>query len=207
MPSTFTTGYRYAGLGYTTVFDAAVAPLTARLSHAELDDTPIVDAGFFVLMGNDDYLLRLIDAGEAVGCARLRGVAARCCRWLCDQSGQSRWYRAVEAREAVSRTELDTRHRIEPCHAAGDSRNAGRCGESASPAARGSCPLQQPWRCRATSRPRWTACVPLTDDGRTSRICSSTATVPMRTDGGARLHVTWPNTSTRIHRSAAMSAR
>ena len=29
VPSTFTTGYRYAGLGYTTVFDAAVAPLTA----------------------------------------------------------------------------------------------------------------------------------------------------------------------------------
>ena len=64
VPTTFTTGYRYAGLGYTTVFDASVAPLTARLAHAELDDTPIVDAGFFVLMGNDDYLLRLIDAGE-----------------------------------------------------------------------------------------------------------------------------------------------
>src|SRR6186713_2966632 len=66
VPTTFTTGYRYAGLGYTTVFDAAVAPLMARLAHGELDDTPIVDAGFFVLIGNDDYLLRLIDAGEAV---------------------------------------------------------------------------------------------------------------------------------------------
>jgi formylmethanofuran dehydrogenase subunit A len=64
VPSTFTTGYRYAGLGYTTVFDAAVAPLTARLAHADLDDTPIVDGGFFVVMGNDDYLLRLLDAGE-----------------------------------------------------------------------------------------------------------------------------------------------
>lgn len=64
VPTTFTTGYRYAGLGYTTVFDAAVAPVLARWSHAELDDTPIVDAGFFVLLGNDDYLLRLIDAGE-----------------------------------------------------------------------------------------------------------------------------------------------
>src|SRR5436190_2074932 len=64
MSSTFTTGYRYAGLGYTTVFDAAVAPIMASTSHGELDDTPIVDAGFFVLMGNDEYLLRLIAAGE-----------------------------------------------------------------------------------------------------------------------------------------------
>jgi formylmethanofuran dehydrogenase subunit A len=64
VPTTFTTGYRYAGLGYTTVFDAAVAPVTARLSHAEFDDTPIVDGGFFVLLGNDEYLLRLIDSGD-----------------------------------------------------------------------------------------------------------------------------------------------
>jgi formylmethanofuran dehydrogenase subunit A len=64
VPSTFTTGYRYAGLGYTTVFDAAVAPISARQSHAEFDDTPIVDGGFFVLLGNDEYLLRLIAAGE-----------------------------------------------------------------------------------------------------------------------------------------------
>ena len=30
VPSTFTTGYRYALMGYTTAFDAAVAPLGAR---------------------------------------------------------------------------------------------------------------------------------------------------------------------------------
>lgn len=64
VPSTFTTGYRYAGLGYTTVFDAAVAPLMARTAHADFDDTPIVDAGFFVLMGNDHYLLTLLAANE-----------------------------------------------------------------------------------------------------------------------------------------------
>ena len=67
MPSTFTTGYRYAGLGYTTVFDAAVAPLLARHSHAELDDTPFVDGGFFVLMGNDEYLLRQIERASRHG--------------------------------------------------------------------------------------------------------------------------------------------
>ena len=64
VPSTFTTGYRYAGLGYTTAFDAAVAPLLARHSHAELDDTPCVDGGIFVLLGNDEYLLRQIEVGE-----------------------------------------------------------------------------------------------------------------------------------------------
>jgi len=80
VPSTFTTGYRYAGLGYTTVFDAAVAPLTARQSHADLDDTPIVDAGFFVVMGNDDYLLRLIDRGE-------RAAAQDYAAWLLGSTG------------------------------------------------------------------------------------------------------------------------
>ncbi|MGH7548548.1 MAG: formylmethanofuran dehydrogenase subunit A [Gemmatimonadales bacterium] len=75
IPSTFATGYRYAGLGYTTAMEAAVAPLAARHAHAELDDTPIIDAGFFVLLGNDDYLLRQIAAGET---ARARDYAA----WL-----------------------------------------------------------------------------------------------------------------------------
>ena len=80
VPSTFTTGYRYAGLGYTTAFDAAVAPLTARHSHSELDDTPCVDGGFFVLMGNDEYLLRQIEAGER---DRARDYAA----WLLGATG------------------------------------------------------------------------------------------------------------------------
>ena len=80
VPSTFTTGYRYAGLGYTTAFDAAVAPLMARHSHAELDDTPCVDGGIFVLMGNDEYLLRQIDAGER---DRARDYAA----WLLGATG------------------------------------------------------------------------------------------------------------------------
>ncbi len=80
VPSTFTTGYRYAGLGYTTAFDAAVAPLMARHSHAELDDTPCVDGGIFVLLGNDEYLLRQVERGER---ARARDYAA----WLLQSTG------------------------------------------------------------------------------------------------------------------------
>jgi len=33
VPSTFATGYKYIGLGYTTAFDAAVPPLMARHAH------------------------------------------------------------------------------------------------------------------------------------------------------------------------------
>ena len=80
VPTTFTTGYRYAGLGYTTVFDAAVAPLYARTSHAELDDTPIVDGGFYVLIGNDAYLWQLIRTGDR---ARARQYVA----WLLGAAG------------------------------------------------------------------------------------------------------------------------
>jgi len=80
IPTTFTTGYRYAALGYTTVMEAAVAPLAARQAHAELDDTPIIDAGLFTLLGNDDYLLRQIAAGEA---ARARDYAA----WVLSAAG------------------------------------------------------------------------------------------------------------------------
>jgi formylmethanofuran dehydrogenase subunit A len=63
-PSTFATGYSYARLGYTTVFDAAVPPLGARHAHEELHDTPIIDKGFFVLMGNNEFILRGLGQGE-----------------------------------------------------------------------------------------------------------------------------------------------
>ncbi|HLB10534.1 MAG TPA: formylmethanofuran dehydrogenase subunit A [Gemmatimonadaceae bacterium] len=80
VPSTFTTGYRYAGLGYTTVFDAAVAPVAARQTHAEFDDTPIIDGGFFALLGNDDYLHRQIAAKEI---GRAKDYAA----WILKSTG------------------------------------------------------------------------------------------------------------------------
>jgi formylmethanofuran dehydrogenase subunit A len=64
VPSTFATGYRYAGMGYTTAFDAAIPPLGARHAHDELADTPCIDKGFYILMGNNHYLMRSIQKGE-----------------------------------------------------------------------------------------------------------------------------------------------
>ncbi len=63
-PTTFATGYLYAGLGYTTVFDAAVPPLSARHAHEEFHDTPLVDKGFYVLAGNNHYVLEQVRRGE-----------------------------------------------------------------------------------------------------------------------------------------------
>jgi len=64
VPSTFATGYLYAGLGYTTAFDAAIPPLAARHAHEELHDTPIIDKGFYVLMGNNHYVMQSIQSRE-----------------------------------------------------------------------------------------------------------------------------------------------
>jgi formylmethanofuran dehydrogenase subunit A len=64
VPSTFATGYRYAALGYTTAMEAAVTPLGARHTLEELHDTPIIDKGFYVLMGNNVLLYRLLKEGR-----------------------------------------------------------------------------------------------------------------------------------------------
>ncbi len=64
VPSTFATGYKYAGLGYTTAFDAAIPPLAARHAHEEFDDTPCLDKGFYLLMGNNHYVMRSIQENE-----------------------------------------------------------------------------------------------------------------------------------------------
>jgi formylmethanofuran dehydrogenase subunit A len=65
VPSTFTTGYRYTLLGYTTVVEAAAPPLAARHVLAELRDTPLIDKAFLVLMGNNQVLFELIREGSA----------------------------------------------------------------------------------------------------------------------------------------------
>jgi formylmethanofuran dehydrogenase subunit A len=64
VPSTFTTGYRYAALGYTAAMEAAVTPLGTRSTLEELQDTPIIDKGFFILVGNNVLLFRLLQEGR-----------------------------------------------------------------------------------------------------------------------------------------------
>src|SRR5205807_3922235 len=63
-PTTFATGYLYAGMGYTTVVEAAVPVLTAKHTHEELRDTPIVDKACNLLMANNEIVLDLLEAGE-----------------------------------------------------------------------------------------------------------------------------------------------
>ena len=63
-PTTFATGYLYAGMGWTTVNEAAVPILSARHTHEELRDIPIVDKTSLVLMANNEFVLDLLEAGE-----------------------------------------------------------------------------------------------------------------------------------------------
>jgi len=64
IPSTFATGYLYTKMGYTTVMEAANAPIGVRHTHEELIDTPILDKGLYILMGNNELILKYLKAGE-----------------------------------------------------------------------------------------------------------------------------------------------
>ncbi len=85
-PTTFATGYLYAGMGWTTVNEAAVPILSARHTHEELHDIPIVDKTSLVLMANNEFVLDLLEAGETerakhviawlIGAAKAYGIKA-----------------------------------------------------------------------------------------------------------------------------------
>jgi formylmethanofuran dehydrogenase subunit A len=60
LPLPSTTGHLYAGLGYTTVLDAAITPLAARHAHFDFAATPIIDKAFLLLVANHRYVLELI---------------------------------------------------------------------------------------------------------------------------------------------------
>ena len=109
VPSTFATGYHYAGLGYTTAFDAAITPLAARHAHAELADTPCIDKGFYVLVGNNHYLLDAIGKQRARAGRSVFRLVAGGHQGLRPQAGQSGRRRSLEARGPRCTTLDDTR--------------------------------------------------------------------------------------------------
>ncbi len=53
VPNVFAMGYRYAQIGYTTVFEAAQAIMKARHTHEELEEIPILDKGALTLFGSN----------------------------------------------------------------------------------------------------------------------------------------------------------
>lgn len=55
-------GYRYAQMGYTTVVEPAVLPANALDAHLQMADIPIIDTAGLAILGNDDFLLRLMRA-------------------------------------------------------------------------------------------------------------------------------------------------
>ncbi|MEM3793497.1 MAG: amidohydrolase family protein, partial [Candidatus Bathyarchaeia archaeon] len=69
VPSTFATGYRYARMGYTTVFEPASPPLKQRHTHHELNDIPILDKACFPLVGDNWFVLEYLSKGDLEACA------------------------------------------------------------------------------------------------------------------------------------------
>ncbi len=60
LPTTRAAGDAYLRMGYTTAFEPAMIACNARQAHAEMADTAHLDTGAYVLLGNDDILLRLL---------------------------------------------------------------------------------------------------------------------------------------------------
>ncbi|GAB5402914.1 MAG: formylmethanofuran dehydrogenase subunit A [Aureliella sp.] len=68
------TGELYNNIGYTTCFEPAMLLPTARHTHLELSDTPNIDSGAYIVLGNEDWLLRAI--GQRVENATLDSLVA-----------------------------------------------------------------------------------------------------------------------------------
>ena len=63
-PGTLATGYRYVEMGYTAAFEPAMMACNARHTHMEMGDTPILDHGAYVMLGNDELFLEMLSRGE-----------------------------------------------------------------------------------------------------------------------------------------------
>ncbi|HEY6134683.1 MAG TPA: formylmethanofuran dehydrogenase subunit A [Rubrivivax sp.] len=63
-PGTLLTGYRYVEMGYTAAFEPAMVAANARHAHMEMGDTPILDHGAYVMLGNDELFLEMLARGD-----------------------------------------------------------------------------------------------------------------------------------------------
>jgi len=64
VPTIHSTGALYAALGYTTVFDAAIATAAAAVAHLELAELPILDKGIYLLAADDAEILAALDRDD-----------------------------------------------------------------------------------------------------------------------------------------------
>ena len=66
--STYETGRLYAQMGFTTVVEPAMSPQNALHTHLELADIPFIDKATLAVLGNEDFLLRLLrdEHGDAL---------------------------------------------------------------------------------------------------------------------------------------------
>ena len=68
--TTHETGCLYAAMGFTTVVEPAMSPHHALHAHLELADIPIIDKATLAVLGNDDYLLGLLQAKQGKAAVR-----------------------------------------------------------------------------------------------------------------------------------------
>jgi formylmethanofuran dehydrogenase subunit A len=86
VPNVYAMGYRYAQMGYTTVFEAAQAIMKARHTHEELEEIPIIDKGALTLFGSNwptmDFVrekdMDKLAAYVAWGLLASRGFGVKC---------------------------------------------------------------------------------------------------------------------------------
>ena len=71
VPTIHATGALYAALGWTTVFDAAIAPAAAEIAHLELAELPVLDKGIFLLAADRGDVLAALARADARETGRL----------------------------------------------------------------------------------------------------------------------------------------
>ncbi len=79
--STIVTGQKYLKMGYTLCFEPAMLLSQARFTQLQLRDTPWIDSGAYVVMGNEDWLLRSI--GSRTHLDKIKNVVAWTLRASC----------------------------------------------------------------------------------------------------------------------------